>query len=313
MNPTNASDSLGPQPVRSSLQESQPFDSNDQEPSNFDPTSAEYIPLPESDKTAGRGNETNHRRMPTHDGGAADSSSPSQLPPPPLVENEFLRKSGFLAKWLQHIEPVVIKTCRDPHAGVIQCFDYFDGEENPQVPHPPIAQDFGPGDNQLFKRLTCIEDDRVTKRLLLVQDLTPFLIASLGDSFDIDPEYFAEHLNRSGYHNHSYEEDLPRVWATRNFKKPWASLKWYRPVLQDYTIAKRLNDSSILKTAKERSLEPWEEVRYSVKSQGSKKKLVETRINHKWKIGSNIFRQGWLLSTRTDSSREDRVSVAWEE
>ena len=295
------------------------------------------------------------RSRPRHPRGSA-------LPPPgppPGTSNEFLKKAKHLAEWLPHIKPVVQPDCRNSQARIF-CYDYFDSEELPQRKRYTIRKDTESNrliksDPELPGRLNHIEDIAITKRMLLVEDLFPELIWFLGDLFDIDPEFFAEHLNRSGYQCDSYKEKLPGAWVTRNFKKSWESLRWYRPVLHKYETAKRLYDRSLRKRAgkptDEGFFEPWEEVRYSAEIQGPKKKeeeeekqgdedddddddkkeeegkkegdrkkgededkeLSETRTNHNWTVCSNIFRQGWRLSTRLNDPGENKVSASWEE
>ena len=101
-----------------------------------------------------------------------------------------------------------------------------------------------------FNNLSNVRDPTVVTRVILVEDLSPRLIEALGSTFDIDPEFFAEHLNRSGYHWDSYIHELPARWNTASLQKPYASLKWFKPVRQRTQVARFLTESdNLLRTS----------------------------------------------------------------
>lgn len=67
-----------------------------------------------------------------------------------------------------------------------------------------------------------------TVRMIFIQDLSTSVPEALGFYQQLNPEFFEEHLNRSGYHEASYQDPLPHTWKTnfvcRRFR-PYAS-KW---------------------------------------------------------------------------------------
>nr|POE51866.1 hypothetical protein CFP56_26073 [Quercus suber] len=81
-----------------------------------------------------------------------------------------------------------------------------------------------------------------TAGVLLIEDVSAGLIESLGSVFEIDPESFAEHLNRSGYDGLDYEDEPSTRWETHGMPKAHTSLKWYRPVQENPKITQWMKD-----------------------------------------------------------------------
>ncbi|KAF2684034.1 hypothetical protein K458DRAFT_431647 [Lentithecium fluviatile CBS 122367] len=69
------------------------------------------------------------------------------------------------------------------------------------------------------------------QRIVLVEDLTPAFIDLLGATFKIPPQFFEDHLDRSGYDMMEGRIQKATAWQTRFTAKGHASLTWFRPVL----------------------------------------------------------------------------------
>ena len=72
-------------------------------------------------------------------------------------------------------------------------------------------------------------------RYLLVEDLSPRIIRWLGQTFWLNPEFFEEHLNasgygRPGYGRQPYKDPSPSTWNTSAIPKDYISVRWFRPV-----------------------------------------------------------------------------------
>jgi hypothetical protein len=82
---------------------------------------------------------------------------------------------------------------------------------------------------ELLEYLQKERETDVAYRLILVEDLSPGIIEILGATLEADPEFFAEHLIDSGYHER-YTPEPSREWNTRGCKKQYFSMQWQRPV-----------------------------------------------------------------------------------
>ena len=108
-------------------------------------------------------------------------------------------------------------------------------------------------------------DCSIERRIILVQDLGKASIRILGESLDLQPEFFAEHLYNATYNRSSnvgskktsrfeiwpdtpirssdlypFERDLsfqsydrPSKWNTGGMQKTYRSMIWYRPVMRE--------------------------------------------------------------------------------
>ena len=97
--------------------------------------------------------------------------------------------------------------------------------------------------NPIFeeRRQSRIEDSRVfmcadslgsdvDTRLIVLEDIGPTMINLLGATFELSPEFFEEHLHRSGYRGTDLQELSPSAWRTSSLQKDYVSMEWRRPV-----------------------------------------------------------------------------------
>jgi hypothetical protein len=130
-------------------------------------------------------------------------------------------------------------------------------------------------------------------RIVMVEDLTSEIMASLDWAFHLDPEMFAEHLIKSKYGYVGSEsidpsDSNPATWNSLSGKKDYVSLRWFRPIcrLTDWIPLDQLDKLKMSCSAK------WEEKDEAYGSFGSD---AEATI-HEVKRKSNIFRQERPLS-----------------
>ncbi|KAJ5919261.1 Mg2+ transporter protein CorA-like/Zinc transport protein ZntB [Penicillium verhagenii] len=136
----------------------------------------------------------------------------------------------------------------------------------------------------------------ITRRLILVEDLSKPTIDGLGITFSINPEFFEEHLLNSNYAGARYHEPPARTWKTATFHKSHISFQWIRPVYRQPTYFSHRDLSDLLEESTEHFT-----------SHGNVKTTVTT----------NIFRLEWNLWTDpTKSVRmerecglEERISI----
>jgi hypothetical protein len=86
-------------------------------------------------------------------------------------------------------------------------------------------------------------------KVFIVEDLCPQFLEILGQTFQFPhPVLFAEHLN--GSRHKGLDESPSSDWNTAGFRKPFSSIKWYRPVYRRDTehgldITKDIRDITI--------------------------------------------------------------------
>lgn len=162
-----------------------------------------------------------------------------------------------------------------------------------------------------------MSDPEVLTRFMLIEDLSASLIETLGAVFEIDPEFFAEHLNRSGYNGTDYDDALPPHWETHGMPKAHTSMKWYRPVQQNPKVTQWMaKPSTILDMVSvnrdEDDTESAERVPGSVTWTSTEVDIDGKYIErlHQAVISTNIFRRSWSLSTRPASRTEASGQLA---
>jgi hypothetical protein len=94
-------------------------------------------------------------------------------------------------------------------------------------------------------------------KVFIVEDLCPQFLEILGQTFQFPhPELFAEHL--SGSRHKGLDESPSSDWNTAGFRKPFSSIKWYRPVYrrdtkQGLDITKDIRDITIAEVGDDES------------------------------------------------------------
>ena len=217
-----------------------------------------------------------------------------------------------LTQILPHLEAIQPPNGRHQRVGRLKSIDYFNDGTAPQI---GISLELDAHFNQHhlvteLRKLKKVEDD-VASRMVVVEDLCSELIGALGLAFDLDPEFFAEHLNRSGYSGADHEDFAPDRWKTAHLRKDYTSMTWMRPVYQSERMAKLLQTpEAILDTRKEYPDLPlamannaavWRDAKFNDKGEPDGNAMKHTPL-----VDTNIFRRSWLLSGRSVSRADFR-------
>lgn len=147
----------------------------------------------------------------------------------------------------------------------------------------------------------------IDTKLVIVEDVGPSMIGLFSSIFDISPEFFAEHLYRSGYSTSKEHDSAPQTWNTSGLEKDYISMKWYRPVDRwrqepDTAMQRKL----LLETAAELG------GTYHVKGQ-PRNKTVPRPVTYTIETITNIFRPECAMSTDPDGLIAEISPAAWEE
>ena len=242
-----------------------------------------------------------------------DSRNISSQEPTSVVELSYFQNIEKLAQCLPHLRRLKLAMdhthCRFRWYGAIHCLDYHEGLRYPQQ-HPKLTSEAWEDDSvsDEFRALSVMQDPTVVTRVILIEDLSSSLISALGDACNLDPEFFAEHLNRSGYPWDSHNDKLPKAWDGASLRKPYASLPWYHPLRQSEKVIKGLSPQSDL--MRTRNLQ---EVYHWTSSDCRKKctKLIQTRTHHDVRLKSNIFRAHRAIATTEHDT--GMTALAWKE
>ena len=240
-----------------------------------------------------------------------DEQRPRRLNQSETQEPAYWQKIEPLIDCLQHLGVMRPEHGRHKDVGAVTCIDYFRGPAEPKV-HDRLAVKHLNNHRLYAERVSemkNVSDPEIITRVLLVEDLSPVLIECLGSTFHLDPEFFAEHLNRSGYDGVDYKDDLPVRWETRTMPKELCPLKWYRPVRQNPRITEWLrNPDAIVERRTVVSGERQQRVPGSIAwydpEFDTNGKRNENRTEHHAVVTTNVFRQSWPLSTRPTTSEQ---------
>lgn len=208
-----------------------------------------------------------------------------------------------LTQILPHLRAIQPPNGRHERMGRLKAIDYSTDGTASQVRRWRLGPRSDP--QKIATRLQDlkgVDDDAIASRMIIVEDLSPELIAILGSVFELDPEFFAEHLNRSGYNNADYGDPPPTRWNTAHMRKNYVSMTWRRPVYQSAEVANLLQTpGAILEKRKEASRDDspavkdagiWRDAEFEI----SGKRNMHA-MEHNSLVDTNIFRQSWPLST----------------
>lgn len=310
----------------------------EEDPSQADDNvSAASVPLPDSHSGSSQqtqsvlNSERQHLgidRAQEASGAGRNASYESLASTPPRSESGVRYRD-----WIRHdysstpeLEVVLSNYCRAPHGGRVYYYDYLEDIRVPAA-RRSFKSSTAWGSEEASKKFTALRevtDLNVICRVVLVEDLTPSLIDALGNTFDIPPGAFAEHLNQSGYSWDSYEHEPPSKWHDAYLSKAHASLRWFRPVRQEKTVTGWLKHPEIfLKTEYTATDDVWrppEAISFSgiqgaitwidTQYQELRKSFIESRIHHNIHATTNIFRQCWPLSMRNNESDTNQIPVS---
>lgn len=222
---------------------------------------------------------------------------------PGIVKRDYWQKIGPLTHFMPHLKAVCPPKGRHKHAGKITCVDYFshgDSRVGITIDMSNVRSCSGrkPAIRQL-KDLRTVKDTSVRSRIILVEDLCSESIELLGTTFELDPEIFAEHLNRSGYDDEDYSETDAERWNTTHLEKDFVSMTWCRPLYQNPQLTEWLRaPRKLLNKNLDRpdgmSSVTWRDPIFT--AAGKRNRLAS---KHRLRVDNNIFRRNWSLSAGT--------------
>jgi hypothetical protein len=219
------------------------------------------------------------------------------------AERDYWEDIRPITQILPHLEAIQPPSGRHKRRGWLKAMDYFNDGTASQVGR----WKFGPrSDPQKLATwlhdLKRVRDDAVASRMIIAEDLCPEVIAALGSVFELDPEFFAEHLNRSGYSGADYGDSPPTRWNTAHLPKNYASMTWRRPVYQSAKVAELLQTPSAIldlqeegskdKRSTPKNAATWRDAEFDVSGERNMQAMEHNPL-----VDTNIFRQSWPLSS----------------
>jgi hypothetical protein len=281
------------------------------------------VPLPESTETADIEEED------------ASGTRPYVRPPrtPRRAGRDYWQRSEPLTQLMPQLKSIFPPKGRHEYTGKVTCIDYFsDSAEWESGDEIDVNRMVSQTDEDTLSRqlraLRTVEDLAVGSRLILVEDLCSKSIEILGAAFRLDPEFFAEHLNRSGYDVEDYGVADSARWNTAHLDKDYTTLTWCRPIYQNPLLTDWLRAPRKLLNKEEGRVDGTSNVTWC-----DPKFTVEGKENHhanehRLRVETNIFRQSWSLSAgpagvdsqlratgheALDDIRTKLVPTAWQE
>ena len=229
----------------------------------------------------------------------------------------YLKDVENLSHHLPHLAAghVLSPSCRHPESGTVTRYDIFRDKSLPvrKVEYYPKTWS---GPDILHELSQVGIGSGLERRIIIVEDLSPTLIDKLGSIFQITPEFFEEHLNRSGYSRDSYNDSDIRTWNSSLVKKNYFSLKWQRPVYREACEPTSSNRRERLLGSHEPRMPPVEWLsEVLIPNPPEKESRLVTR-RHNVFLNGNIFRQEWVLSIDPDilvPPTGQNARGAWEE
>lgn len=252
--------------------------------------------------------------------------------PPTPDRRDYWQRIEPLTYFMPHLTDIFPSKGRHRHAGKVACIDYrSDGYPQTRDEIDVVHFKSRSGRRRMARQLIdigIVDDPTVTSRVLLVEDLCPETIEMLDTAFDLDPEFFAEHLNRSGYDAEDYGEVDAARWNTSHLGKDYVNLTWCRPVYQNPLLTKWLRaPRNLLNRGEGRtdgtSILTWRDAIFT--AIGKRNPLAR---EHRLRVETNIFRQSWSLlagsagldgqlhvsdNTALNDLRSKLVPTAWQE
>ncbi|KAL2842295.1 hypothetical protein BJX68DRAFT_244873 [Aspergillus pseudodeflectus] len=150
-------------------------------------------------------------------------------------------------------------------------------------------------------------------RYILVEDLIPEICTTLGAAFDLDPQFFIDHLSdrarehvsRNTPRNGSLLKGRRSEWNAWNLHRPYISFRWYRPVAYEEFRGRHLRDQTETRAMDKQEVRP------------TRRGEERTYVIRKFSPASNILRSELDLSelvipgfrSGEISAIEERVSI----
>lgn len=222
---------------------------------------------------------------------------------PDLDKRDYWQRIEPLKQFMPHLKAILPPKGRHRLTGRVTCVDYLSNGNSRSgiaidMNHVRSHSSRERMSDQL-KELRIVKDSSIRSRIILVEDLCSESMDILGTTFELDPEFFAEHLNRSGYEAEDYSETDAERWNTSHLGKDSAAMTWCRPVYQnplltDWLRAPRKLLNKDLDRPDGVSSVTWRDPIFT--AGGKRNRLAR---EHQLRVDTNIFRRSWSLSAGT--------------
>jgi hypothetical protein len=228
-------------------------------------------------------------------------------------DDYFLHYDWLVDRLATHMPQLINvrgRDCRELSSGRMVCYDSLLSGGLPRLLDQIIYQTERWDSPLLLERIRNFKVDRarnVRYRYILVEDLSPRIIDHLGTTFWLNPEFFEEHLNRSGYRPESYNDPMPSTWNTSATPKDFVSVRWFRPVRRARIkpLSEIERDTLLMRDHSSGTL-TWP----SSSPEGE-------RYTNSVRLRTNIFRKEWPIVSDPDQAIWENdpsdFPVAWEE
>lgn len=219
---------------------------------------------------------------------------------------------NYLSDHFSHLKKICSDSRHDKT--IITAFDYADStlRGSKQLPiefetrETAVSEEYRRARIEESRAFMCVNSlwPEVNTRIIVVEDIGPTMISLLGVVFELSPEFFAEHLYRSGYRGNEGLELSPSAWRTSNLQKDYVSMEWRRPVQrwrqEPVTLAQR---SQLL-----------EMENYSfLKGEFEGLKYARESLHYRLNTTTNIFRPEFAMYTEPDGKLPETSPSGWEE
>ncbi|KAF2852096.1 hypothetical protein T440DRAFT_517046 [Plenodomus tracheiphilus IPT5] len=165
-------------------------------------------------------------------------------PPPPHREasevDDYREYVDQLATSLPNFSNVATTTVRHPWSSRIVLHDRIRSSslEVTKRLEPWAGPDAMPSYEEIKQTLKDVPNECV-QRVIIVEDLAPMLIQSLGAIFQIPAHVFEEHLKDSGYQPVRDSWSTTATWDAQSSAQGFFSMTWYRAVMPIVPITSR--------------------------------------------------------------------------
>jgi hypothetical protein len=148
---------------------------------------------------------------------------------------KWTRMCEVLSKFIPHLQNV-FERALNPVLGRLHVYNLWNTDNQQLIFSDTLMDGKVDGFNDLLRSDFPTE---VSSRLIVVEDLSSMIMLALGQSLDVSPEVFEEHLIRSRYGCarvsvptgfHRLGDPEPRHWNTASLKKDHMTFWWWRPV-----------------------------------------------------------------------------------
>lgn len=218
---------------------------------------------------------------------------------------------NYLSDHFSHLKKICSDSRHDKTT--ITAFDYADStlRGSKQLPiefetrETAVSEEYRRARIEESRAFMCANSlwPEVNTRIIVVEDIGPTMISLLGVVFELSPEFFAEHLYRSGYRGNEGLELSPSAWRTSNLQKHYVSMEWRRPVQrwrqEPVTLAQRSQLLEMENSVLEGEFEGLKDVRES--------------LHYRLKTTTNIFRPEFAMYTEPDGKLPETSPSGWEE